>query len=121
MTSRNRPILEKSRLPVSILDFDRNELMELLREKLSAHHNVRSAFFFGSAATGTEDFWSDIDLVIVADTDEAFIERPRQFFDLLDIGVPMDILVYTPEEYDELIRSTSGFWKSFQQSKLAIL
>ncbi len=120
MATRDRPIVERSRPPVSILDFDRGELIELLQQKLADHPNVREAFLFGSAATGKEKSWSDIDIVIVADTTEPFIERSRQFFDLLDIGISMDILVYTPDEYKKMIQSSSGFWKSFRESKVRV-
>ncbi len=121
MAKSNKPILEKSRPPISILDFDRDQLIRLLKEKLSGHSNIRHAYLFGSAASGKEDSWSDIDLVIVADTTEAFVERPRQFFDLWDIGIPVDILVYTPEEFDEMIQLSSGFWRNFRETRISIL
>jgi hypothetical protein len=57
----------------------------------------------------------------VTESRQSFIERPRQFFDLLDLGIPIDILVYTPEEFLQLRHSGSGFWKGFQENHLKIL
>jgi uncharacterized protein len=121
MKGRDRKILEKSRPPVSLMDFDRESLVRLLKRKLSVHENVRQAFLFGSAVTGEIHPWSDVDLVIVAETSEPFIERPRQFFDLLDIGIPVDVLVYTPAEFKEMRKSSSGFWKCFREAHVELV
>jgi len=42
-----------------------------------------------------------------------FLERAKDFFDLLDIAPAIDILVYTPEEFQKLTENPSvGFWTS---------
>lgn len=121
MTTRpNRPILEKSRPAVSILDFDREELIRILRQKLGGHKNALEAYLFGSVAKGRPGFWSDLDIIIVADTSEPFVERPRQYFDLLDLGIPVDILVYTPQEFTAMQGASSGFWKNFRDTHLRL-
>jgi predicted nucleotidyltransferase len=120
MTPRSRPILEKSRPAVSIRDFKQEELTRRLQKRLSEHENVIEAYLFGSAAANKAGFWSDIDLVIVADTNLPFIERPRQFFDLLEFGIPVDILVYTPDEFVVIKESPSGFWKNFRETHLKL-
>jgi predicted nucleotidyltransferase len=120
-TTSNQPILEKSRPAVSILDFDREELIRVLRQKLRGHKNALEAYLFGSVATGRPGFWSDLDIIVVADTSEPFIERPRQFFDLFDLGIPVDILVYTPGEFDAMRGSSSGFWKNFRDTHLRLI
>ncbi len=114
-------ILETGRPAVSVKDFTLEEIVAFLREALSKHKNVVEAFIFGSVAMNRGDYWSDIDVVIVAEVDVPFIERPRAFFDLFDLGVPMDILVYTPEEFETLRKSQSGFWKSFEEGHVRIL
>lgn len=120
-TTSSLPILEKSRPAVSILDFDRKDLIQMLRQKIRGHQNVLEAYLFGSVATGRAGFWSDLDIIIVADTGEPFVERPRQFFDLLDSGIPVDILVYTREEFAAMWSFSSGFWKNFRDTHLRLI
>jgi len=82
-----------------------SELRAALRGRAEA------AYFFGSYASGTLSASSDIDLIIVAQTTRPFVERARDYFDLLDIVPRMDILVYTPEELVSLTTNPSvGFW-----------
>ncbi|MCK9295311.1 MAG: nucleotidyltransferase domain-containing protein [Desulfobulbaceae bacterium] len=90
-------ILEKSRPAISVVDFSLEQIAKFLAEKL-AGKNVINAYLIGSVAAGTAQFWSDIDLVIVKETLKSFPERAMEFVDLFDLGVAVDILVYTPEE-----------------------
>ena len=53
-------------------------------------------------ASGKTNKWSDLDLVIVADTKERFLERTRQVMTLLRPRVGIDVLVYTPEEFAQM-------------------
>lgn len=61
------------------------------------------AVVFGSWARGTADGFSDLDLAVVLRTDLPPIERPR----LLDgvhralPGIGVDLVVYTPEEWQQ--------------------
>jgi len=56
---------------------------------------------------------SDLDLILVTPTSRPFVQRPLEFADLLDIVPRIDILVYTPEELEQLTRDPSpGFWRS---------
>jgi HEPN domain-containing protein/predicted nucleotidyltransferase len=58
---------------------------------------------FGSHATGDADEDSDVDLLVVKDTDARPIDRRVQAHGLVaDLGVPVDLLVYTPAELWQL-------------------
>ncbi|MBM4373242.1 MAG: nucleotidyltransferase domain-containing protein [Deltaproteobacteria bacterium] len=70
---------------------------------------VREAWLFGSYAAGTADAWSDVDLVLVEATDAPFVERGMAHLPLLDLGVPVDLIVYTPEEFDRMRREGASF------------
>jgi predicted nucleotidyltransferase len=41
---------------------------------------------------------SDLDLLIIQETSERFLDRPDAFYERIKPRVAMDILVYTPEE-----------------------
>ena len=113
-------VLERSRPLVSVLDFTPQEITSFLRFALSADF-VKEAYVFGSFVEGKLNPWSDLDLLIVADTELPFLERPRQFAKLNELGVPVDVLVYTKDEFDALKISNSGFWKSFQKCHLRLM
>lgn len=74
---------------------------------------VIAAWIFGSFNTSRFSHRSDVDLIIVEETDVPFIERPLLYDDLLDLFPRLDILVYTPREFEKLTSNPSpGFWRS---------
>mgnify|MGYP000092700531 CR=1 FL=1 len=73
---------------------------------------VAKAYTFGSFARGDLHFDSDIDLILVKETSEPFVRRAFEFLDLMDIYPDLDILVYTPAEFEHLTgRPSLGFWQ----------
>ena len=67
---------------------------------------VKRAVAFGSYARGVADAWSDLDLVIVMETDLPRLERGRLLDDLYDtLPVSLDILVYTPAEFERGVKA----------------
>lgn len=69
---------------------------------LTEHNDPEQIIVFGSMAGGTVHAWSDIDLVIVEQTDQSFLQRSRSVRRLLQPQVGTDILVYTPEEFEQM-------------------
>jgi predicted nucleotidyltransferase len=63
---------------------------------------VRRAILFGSLARGDASGHSDLDLILIADSGESFVERGARFYRELTPTVGMDILVYTPEEFEAM-------------------
>ena len=114
------PVLEKSRPRLSVLDLDRNDLIAKLCALFKAK-NVGSAYIVGSYARQEAQPWSDVDLLIVHETDLPFVERPRSFDELRDFGIHFDILVYTPAEFAVLEEAPTGFWRTTQRDRLRIL
>lgn len=103
-------LLERSRPRVSVLDFTRDEIVAFLRLSLQEVPNVEQACIIGSFATDQLHLWSDIDLVIVQRTELPFPERGRAFTALYDQGIPLDLLIYTPQEFDLLLAENNPFW-----------
>lgn len=102
-----------------LLTYDRNTLRgntpESFIKKIVSllQGRVVSAWVFGSFNTARFSHRSDVDIFIVTETDVPFIERPLLYDDLLDMFPSLDILVYTPEEFEKLTSEPSpGFWKS---------
>ena len=68
----------------------------------------RLVLLFGSRARGMHDELSDIDLIVVYDTDNRFLDRLEELYRLWDLPGAVDILAYTPEEFEEM-KERSGF------------
>ena len=65
---------------------------------------VKKAFLFGSYSTGKETRKSDLDLMIIMDTNKRFFERYDQFDEIYSTfkGYAVDMLIYTPEELEKI-------------------
>jgi len=64
---------------------------------------------FGSLARNHVHEWSDIDLLVIKQTDKRPIERTMELVRLVQPKVGIDLFVYTPEEYDILLRERYSF------------
>jgi predicted nucleotidyltransferase len=60
---------------------------------------------FGSHAAGTADEESDIDLIVVYETDKRFLDRLSELYTAWRLPKGVDILAYTPVEYEDLVAS----------------
>jgi uncharacterized protein len=93
-------------IPVSYGQPDRKKLLEqeLARyvSLLKEHGNPEKVILFGTLATGQVHEWSDIDLVIVERTELSFFQRLRRIRKLLQPRVGIDVMAYTPEEFNQL-------------------
>lgn len=89
-----------------------------LEERLCARlqGRVRDAYVFGSYGTARFGPESDMDLILVTETDLPFVERARTFNDLYEVFPRLDILVYRPTELERLLTETTGFWASVKSS-----
>ena len=74
--------------------------LERILNRLKNDTSVRKVLLFGSLARGDARDHSDIDLIVVKDTQMRFLDRLDEFYD--DAREAMDILVYTPQEFEEM-------------------
>lgn len=80
-----------------------------LRERLPLLVGARSALVFGSYATGRVGPTSDLDVMVILDDDgQPWNERCARAARELDLGVPCDLIVYTPGEFAHL-KETRNF------------
>lgn len=68
---------------------------------LLARRRVTAAYVFGSWARGEADADSDVDLIVVTPSRRPFVERFKDFPEIIDAPAGVDLLVYTPEEFAE--------------------
>jgi predicted nucleotidyltransferase len=86
------------------------ELVEDIREfvqKLKKELPVKEVYLYGSFAKGEVHEGSDIDLIIIGEFRERFFDRIGKILDLTNL--PVEPLVYTPEEFEELKASQNPF------------
>lgn len=65
-------------------------------------YNPERVILFGSAARGDADAYSDIDIVVIKNTNARFLDRLGQVYDLIHGDFALDALVYTPKEFAEM-------------------
>lgn len=65
---------------------------------------VQKAVVFGSYAKNTQSPKSDLDMMIVMETDERYFKRYNRLEEVYHAikGIEIDILVYTPEELKDI-------------------
>lgn len=71
-----------------------------------ANYKPEKIILFGSAASGTMGPDSDIDMVVIKNTSERFYDRISSVRSMIQTKDPLDILVYTPQEYLSLSRDS---------------
>lgn len=64
---------------------------------------------FGSFATNDINEGSDVDILVVADFKESFLDRIRVLMDLNKIGLPIEPIGYTPAEFEKTKRRENPF------------
>ncbi len=85
-------------------------------ERIVAAVNPDKVILFGSYAYGKPTIDSDVDFLVVMDSDERPAKRAiRIEYDLLDVPFPMDILVRTPSEIAERLQMEDYFMREIIQ------
>jgi predicted nucleotidyltransferase len=86
---------------------DLEESLEKILRCLAEMHEVQKVILFGSYATGRRDLFTDLDLIVVMETDKDLIHRTADLYQKLQVSVDLDLLVYTPDEFE--IKRKSAF------------
>jgi len=87
-----------------------------LRRKELAHivsalkeYDPERIIVFGSHARGEADEHSDLDIVIIKETKERFLDRLKTVYELVQPTFALDVLVYTPGEFAEMRKQSNPF------------
>ena len=89
------------------------EALDIVVQKLSAVPEVRRISVFGSYARGRADLFTDLDVLIIMDSDKSFVERQQRVYELLAVPVDLDALCYTPSEF-EAMKGRPFLWRALQ-------
>ncbi|MDR3283163.1 MAG: nucleotidyltransferase domain-containing protein [Candidatus Methanoplasma sp.] len=76
--------------------------IERVVRRIVEDFDPKLVLIFGSVAKGTDDGDSDLDLMVVMDSDQSFVMRTADVrFSIGIVDFSIDLLVYTPEEFEE--------------------
>lgn len=80
------------------------------KEIIVREYQPQRIILFGSLAQGKVHEWSDIDLAIVKETPRRFIDRIGDVLLLIRPKVSVNVIVYTPQEVEQMERNDHYFW-----------
>ncbi len=84
--------------------------VEKIKELLVKKYNPEKIILFGSYSNGKNTNDSDIDLLIVKNTDESFHKRSAEVRLILrNFNTPIDVLVITPKEFSKWRKMKKSF------------
>lgn len=92
----NSLIKEKREAYLARLD----QALQLVTTQLSNIPQVKKVLLFGSYAQGRRDLFTDLDIVVIMDSNQDLVTRTANLYSLLDTGVDLDLFVYTPQEFE---------------------
>ena len=81
----------------TLLERELERTVRILREM-----GAQRIVLFGSVAREAVTAWSDLDLIVVLDSDLPFIKRLGSLYEQIQPHVGLDLLAYTPEEFETL-------------------
>lgn len=86
------------------IEFDR-----LRREviRIFAPFDPERIIVFGSRARDQADEESDVDVLVVYETEKRFLDRLEELYLLWDLPLAVDILAYTPSEFREMMEESA--------------
>ena len=78
--------------------------LDILVESIIKDYEPEMVLLFGSQARGDANKYSDIDIIIVKDTKERLKDRHNIIHTVADPRVPVDLIIYTPQEFRDMVR-----------------
>jgi predicted nucleotidyltransferase len=85
-------------------------LLEEITQRIVQKFQPHKIVLFGSYAYGKPDLNSDVDLLVVMDSDETMAQRIMRVAEAAHVPfLPMDVLVYTPAEVEERLAKGDFF------------
>ncbi|OXT08495.1 hypothetical protein CE561_04985 [Thermoanaerobacterium thermosaccharolyticum] len=95
---------------VELIDYSLEEELKIIVDAIVEKCNPEKIILFGSMANGKPTAWSDIDLVVIMNTDLKYIDRLLYVSKVIKSDVPIDFFVYTPEEERRFIETNNLFY-----------
>ena len=95
--------------PDNFIDRETNKIVKRFLNLIIKKFNLKKIIVFGSFARGDYHKGSDLDLVIVGEFKERFIDRIGKIIELNDSDLEIEAMVYTEEEFQKMIQERRPF------------
>ncbi len=79
---------------------------------------VHRVSLFGSYAKGRRDLFTDLDFLVVMETEAGVVDRLRYLYGLLALPVDYDVVCYTPTEWDQMRHRP--FWRHARREEIVL-
>jgi predicted nucleotidyltransferase len=79
---------------------------------------VKKIILFGSLSVGKVHRSSDIDLVIVRESNQRFLDRLDELYRTIKPNYGIDFFVYTPEEFEEMCLTNLFLKRAVKEGRL---
>jgi len=86
-----------------------NKIVKKFINLIVRKFKIRKIIIFGSFARGDYHKGSDLDLIIVGEFKERFIDRIGKILELNDSDLEIDVMVYTEKEFKKMIQERRPF------------
>lgn len=83
-----------------------NQKVQQIISDLVKNYQPEKVILFGSRVAGKTDEDSDVDLVVIKKTTKKFTDRIEEASSLFDHILPVDVIVYTPEEFKQMLKES---------------
>ena len=95
--------------PDNFINRKTNKIVKRFVNLIIKKFNIKKIIIFGSFARGDYHKGSDLDLVIVGEFKERFIDRIGKIIELNDSDLEIEAMVYTEEEFQKMIQERRPF------------
>ena len=95
--------------PDNFINRESNKIVKRFINLIINKFNLKKVIIFGSFARGDYHKGSDLDLIIVGEFKERFIDRIGKIMELNDTNLEIDAMVYTEEEFQKMIQERRPF------------
>ncbi len=83
--------------------------LDTLVESIIKDYEPEMVLLFGSQARGDVTVHSDIDIIIIKDTQKRYKDRVKVLLTATEPRIPVDLIVYTPQEFRDMVRLGNRF------------
>ncbi|GAF68029.1 unnamed protein product [marine sediment metagenome] len=95
--------------PDNFINRKSNKIVKRFINLIIKKFNLKKIIIFGSFARGDYHKGSDLDLIIVGEFKERFIDRIGKIIELNDSDLEIEAMVYTEEEFQKMIQERRPF------------
>ena len=86
-------------------------------DQLVGLEGIQQISVFGSFANGRRDLFTDLDILVIMDTELNVVERLGLLYSRVSLPVDLDLFCYTPQEY-EIIKNNGWLSRAHRDAQV---